>query len=147
MNRIRVAVLLAATLAVAPACQALNAPKSGKRSPGGVARTMLGLPIVFADDFESGKTDHWAPTDPKAWKIGGLRRYLSRNAQQKNKTAKTCQANEKNIFSHDYSPAYLTMDYFTLRRGIGKCIMRDTKSVRLRVKNQRTLSVLLFIYS
>ena len=34
-----------------------------------VPQTMMGLPLVFQDDFESGKTDRWAPTDPKAWKI------------------------------------------------------------------------------
>ena len=27
-----------------------------------------GLPLSFADDFEQG-TDHWQPTDSKAWKI------------------------------------------------------------------------------
>jgi hypothetical protein len=27
-----------------------------------------GLPLIFADDFEH-RADHWAPTDPKAWKI------------------------------------------------------------------------------
>ncbi len=27
------------------------------------------LPLVFCDDFESGKVDRWAPSDPKAWRI------------------------------------------------------------------------------
>lgn len=27
------------------------------------------LPLIFSDDFESGKIAHWAPTDPAAWKI------------------------------------------------------------------------------
>ena len=26
-------------------------------------------PLLFSDDFESGKIDRWAPTDPKAWRI------------------------------------------------------------------------------
>lgn len=28
-----------------------------------------GMPIVFLDDFESGKADRWQPTDPNAWRI------------------------------------------------------------------------------
>ena len=28
-----------------------------------------GLPPLFFDDFESGKADHWAPTDANAWRI------------------------------------------------------------------------------
>lgn len=27
------------------------------------------LPLLFSDDFESGKTDAWKPTDPKAWEL------------------------------------------------------------------------------
>ncbi|MCX7420341.1 MAG: DUF1080 domain-containing protein [Planctomycetia bacterium] len=27
------------------------------------------LPLIFSDDFESGKAENWAPTDPAAWKI------------------------------------------------------------------------------
>lgn len=28
-----------------------------------------GLPLVFADDFESGRADRWEPTDPTAWRV------------------------------------------------------------------------------
>jgi len=35
---------------------------------GSAAEQLDGLPLIFADDFEQG-ADHWAPTDPKAWKI------------------------------------------------------------------------------
>ena len=31
--------------------------------------TLLGLPLVFRDDFESGNLDRWEPSEPKAWKI------------------------------------------------------------------------------
>jgi hypothetical protein len=31
--------------------------------------TLDGLPLLFHDDFESGKVDHWTPSDPAAWKI------------------------------------------------------------------------------
>jgi len=37
-----------------------------------VAKTMMGLPLVFQDDFESGKADRWEPTDPKAWKVAAV---------------------------------------------------------------------------
>ena len=33
------------------------------------AKTLKGLPLVFSDDFESGKLDRWQPTDKSAWKI------------------------------------------------------------------------------
>ena len=32
-------------------------------------RSMNGLPLIFSDNFESGKTDHWMPTDKTAWRI------------------------------------------------------------------------------
>ena len=40
-------------------------------SGGGSAapETMIGLPLLFEDDFESGNADRWQPTDPKAWKV------------------------------------------------------------------------------
>jgi hypothetical protein len=31
--------------------------------------SLLGMPLVFADDFQSGDLDRWEPTDPKAWKL------------------------------------------------------------------------------
>ena len=31
--------------------------------------TLLGLPLVFREDFESGNLDRWEPSEPKAWKI------------------------------------------------------------------------------
>lgn len=42
-----------------------QAVAAGKEVP----KEMMGLPLVFTDDFESGKTDRWKPTDAKAWKI------------------------------------------------------------------------------
>ncbi len=33
------------------------------------ATTLNGLPLVYADDFESGKADNWEPTDVNAWRI------------------------------------------------------------------------------
>jgi len=30
---------------------------------------LLGLPLVFREDFESGNLDRWEPSDSKAWKI------------------------------------------------------------------------------
>ena len=27
------------------------------------------LPLLFCDDFESGTAEHWAPSDPKAWRV------------------------------------------------------------------------------
>jgi hypothetical protein len=32
-------------------------------------KTMHDLPLVFSDDFESGKAEHWEPTDKTAWKV------------------------------------------------------------------------------
>lgn len=37
-----------------------------------VPATLDGLPLLFQDDFESGKADHWAPSDPAAWKIAKI---------------------------------------------------------------------------
>jgi hypothetical protein len=34
--------------------------------------TLHGLPLVFADDFQSGELDRWEPTDPKAWQLTQL---------------------------------------------------------------------------
>jgi hypothetical protein len=31
--------------------------------------SLLGMPLVFSDDFQSGDLDRWEPTDPKAWKL------------------------------------------------------------------------------
>jgi hypothetical protein len=33
------------------------------------AKTFLDLPLLFSDDFESGKADRWLPTDANAWKV------------------------------------------------------------------------------
>jgi hypothetical protein len=30
---------------------------------------LLGLPLLYADDFESGKMDRWEPSDPTGWKV------------------------------------------------------------------------------
>lgn len=52
--------LLTAAAAYGPATSA---------SAAGAPRTMMGLPLVFEDDFESGNADRWEPTDPNAWKV------------------------------------------------------------------------------
>ena len=36
-------------------------------------RAVADLPLLFFDDFESGKASHWAPTDAKAWQIARYR--------------------------------------------------------------------------
>lgn len=33
------------------------------------ARTVLDMPLLFHDDFESGNFDRWEPVNPKAWKV------------------------------------------------------------------------------
>ncbi len=33
------------------------------------AKEFMGLPLLYADDFEAGKTGRWEPTDAKAWKL------------------------------------------------------------------------------
>ncbi|HAW29919.1 MAG TPA: hypothetical protein DCY03_17645, partial [Planctomycetaceae bacterium] len=37
--------------------------------PDQVPQKMQGLPLLFHENFESGKADHWEPTDDKAWKM------------------------------------------------------------------------------
>ena len=51
-------------------------------------KTVMGLPLLYADDFESGAADRWEPADPKAWrvlKVGGGHVY-SQFQQNKVKT-------------------------------------------------------------
>jgi hypothetical protein len=36
---------------------------------GAAEKEFMGLPLVFEEGFESGKAEHWEPTDPKAWKV------------------------------------------------------------------------------
>jgi len=33
------------------------------------AKELLGLPLLFQDDFESGKADHFEPVSPDGWKV------------------------------------------------------------------------------
>lgn len=33
------------------------------------AKTYQGMPLLFAEDFESGGLDPWEPSDPKAWRV------------------------------------------------------------------------------
>lgn len=35
----------------------------------GPAKSLLGLPLVFHEDFETGRADRWQPSSDKAWKI------------------------------------------------------------------------------
>lgn len=37
--------------------------------PDQVPKMMQGLPLLFHENFESGKADHWEPTDANAWKM------------------------------------------------------------------------------
>ena len=59
------AIVLVAALGLLSATSALSADKDGvKRVDAGAA----GLPLLFFDDFESGKAGHWAPGDGNcAW--------------------------------------------------------------------------------
>jgi hypothetical protein len=46
-------------------CVALAAQASGDDTP----QTLLGMPLLFSEDFESGKADRWEPTDAAAWRV------------------------------------------------------------------------------
>ncbi len=35
----------------------------------GAEENVLGMPLVFKDDFEKGNADRWEPVDPGAWKV------------------------------------------------------------------------------
>lgn len=52
------------------------------------AQELSGLPLVFFDDFQSGKTDRWEQSDPKAWKIveTGTNKVYSQFQQSKVET-------------------------------------------------------------
>jgi len=45
------------------------------RAPGTISeeaappQTLLGMPLVFEDDFEQGNAERWEPVDPLAWKV------------------------------------------------------------------------------
>ncbi|MBT6155546.1 MAG: hypothetical protein HOL01_24220 [Planctomycetaceae bacterium] len=41
----------------------------GEKSSSPPAKTLNGLPLLFAEGFEAGKTEQWEPTDATAWKI------------------------------------------------------------------------------
>lgn len=57
--------VLAATL-ILTAVGVFAAAGEKKSSP---PKTLKGLPLLFSDDFESGKAGRWQPTDPKVWRI------------------------------------------------------------------------------
>src|SRR5262245_43324616 len=48
------------------ACAALHAAEPAGTKP---ASELLGLRLLFSDDFESFKADRWEQSDPRAWKI------------------------------------------------------------------------------
>jgi hypothetical protein len=52
------------------------------------AKTFMDLPLLFSDDFETGKADNWEPSDPKAWKVikQGDNHVFSQFEQSKVKT-------------------------------------------------------------
>ena len=63
------AIVLVAALGLLSATSAVSADKDGvKRGDAGAA----GLPLLFFDDFESGKAGHWAPGDGNAWKVSSV---------------------------------------------------------------------------
>lgn len=43
----------------------LTAVANGAEAPKGITN----LPLIFSDDFETGASSHWAPTDSAAWKV------------------------------------------------------------------------------
>ena len=90
MSRLRNAVAVVLPLfvvsAVAAVCGLMNvgsaeAAEGLKRVDAGAA----GLPLLFFDDFESGKADQWAPGDANAWAVytvGGSKVYSQFRASQ-----------------------------------------------------------------
>ena len=51
-------------------------------------RNMLGLPLLFSDDFATGQAERWQPGDPNAWRIAkqGENHVLSQFQQSKIQT-------------------------------------------------------------
>jgi hypothetical protein len=45
---------------------ALPMVRADDRNP---PKSFMGLPLLYADDFEKDSTERWEPTDPKAWKL------------------------------------------------------------------------------
>tara|TARA_B100000809_G_scaffold189742_1_gene188282 strand:+ start:40 stop:1446 length:1407 start_codon:yes stop_codon:yes gene_type:complete len=63
------AITLVAAIGLLTATSATSADKDGvKRVSAGAA----GLPLLFFDNFESGKAGHWAPGDGNAWKVSAV---------------------------------------------------------------------------
>ena len=63
------AIVLVAAMGLLSATSAVSADKDGvQRVDAGAA----GLPLLFFDDFESGKAGHWAPGDANAWKVSSV---------------------------------------------------------------------------
>jgi hypothetical protein len=48
---------------------ALTPQTSGGEKSSPPAKTLNGLPLLYSEGFDSGKTDQWEPTDATAWKI------------------------------------------------------------------------------
>jgi hypothetical protein len=46
---------------------ALSASAGERQGP--PAKEFMGMPLQFAEDFESGNFERWAPSDPKAWRV------------------------------------------------------------------------------
>jgi hypothetical protein len=63
------ALSMTASFVVAAAISPLFAFENSPEPSSAPASTFRGLPLVFADDFESGDAKHWEPTDPKAWRV------------------------------------------------------------------------------
>lgn len=55
--------------AVAVSIAAVAASAGSGEKKAGPAKELLGLPLLLAEDFESGKADRWEPTDPGAWRV------------------------------------------------------------------------------
>lgn len=59
--------LFAALLCASLCCVGYIAAGDGSAST--VPKTLNGLPLVFADDFDDGRAENWQPTDPAAWRV------------------------------------------------------------------------------
>lgn len=42
---------------------------AGLDAKGEVPKSFMSMPLLFSDDFESGKAEEWETTDPKAWQV------------------------------------------------------------------------------
>jgi hypothetical protein len=71
-------------LTIVGACASLwGAAAASDPNAGKPQATLDGLPLLFSDDFQTGKAEHWEPTDPKAWRVVAQGENLVFNQFQK----------------------------------------------------------------